>query len=815
MARRKRERRRRKRGQVLRSAPIPAEVRAQIEDLLEEDRPKDALEVIETWLEKRPDNADLCFYAGCAHGSLENFLRALTYYRRSYRRDQRNEATLCNLIPVYVQTGFLTHALRVLKRYLRTEMALEEGDTGHLTELRVHLENYQREAAGYFDVGVADYEEAHFWDEEAQICQQEGNWDGAIAATNKALGILPDHPPALNNRAMSYYYGGHIDEAVADEERVLAMDLRNVHALSNLTRFYYVRDERQKMLGCFERLKALSPTDWEHQAEPIVKMLEAYAVAGTDEEVYAFLKQYVDEVPARGYYMLGASAANLGKLREARRVWEKVVDDGAGWEGMAEQALEALDAGKSGLGRAPRFPYTAMHELVTRKQIERLAEASSETRGEEQERRRTIDEMTAQHPGLLEAARWFLWHGDDLTPALSMLALLGTERAWAEVRTFALGQIGTDQERTEAIHLLRDRNMISDNEPIRVWLRGEWKDILLKRFEVTDEPGDLPYSEEAADLLGQGVEAIHEENLDEAERIYLRILDLEPNCYEACNNLAQIASRRGDTDTVRRYLERSLEINPDYLVGRCNLANIHLIDGQMDRVQELIRPLIDRTQLAPFELKAYYLLQARIQIVLGDVETAGNLIAAVQEWYPDHPEVEDLTKRLNALRPIGKLFEWVKENTRRKRERDDARLLDEDTSLESCLNRHIRENLYGMALRLGASRVSGYRKGELIGLVAELLRDADALQMMLSRLPEKAREALDSVLAQGGVVPWAAFNDRYGNDMEDTYYGPHSEPKTAMGQLRMTGIVYMGVVAGERKVMVPTELRSRLREFSR
>ena len=810
MARRKRERRRRKKGQLLRSAPIPAEVRAQIEDLLEEKRPEDALEVIETWLEKRPDNADLCFYAGCVHAALKDFLRALTYYRRSYRRDQRNQATLANLVPVYLQTGFTTHALRVLKRYLRTEMALEERDTGRLTELRVRLEEYQREAAGYFDVGVADYEEAHFWDEEAQICQQEGNWDGAIAATNKALGILPDHPPVLNNRAMSNYYSGRIDEAVAEEDRVLAMDPRNVHALSNLTRFYYVRDERRKMLGCFERLKALSPADWEHQAEPIAKMLEAYAVAGTDKEVYAFLKQYADEVPARGYYMLGASAANLGKLREARRVWEQVVDDGAGWERMAEQALEALGAGKPGLGRAPCFPYTAVQEFANRGQMDALVTAAAETKGEEQERRRSIDERPAQHPGLLEAARWFLRHNDDVMPALSMLALLGTEKAWAEVRTFALGQAGTDQERTEAVHLLREQGRISDNESVRMWLRGEWKDILLKRFEVTDEPGDIPYSEEVADLLGQGVEAIHEENLDEAERIYLRILDLEPNCYEACNNLAQIASRRGDTDTVRRYLERSLEINPDYLVGRCNLANIHLVDGQMDRAQELIRPLIDRTRLAPFELKAYYLLQARIQIVLGDVETAGNLIAAVQEWYPDDPEVEDLTRRLNALRPIGKLLEWVKENTRRKRERDDARPLDGNASLESCLNRHIRENLYGMALRLGASRVIGYRKGKLIGVVAERLRDADALQLMLSGLPEKAREALDFVLAQGGAVPRDAFIERYDSDLEDTYYGPHSEPKTTMGQLRMTGLVHIGVVAGDRKVMVPAELRSYL-----
>ena len=812
MAKKKRKKRDRGRKRGLSSfvAPVPGWVSSRIEELLEEERLEEALELLEEWLEKRPNHPSLLFYAGCVHMMMDHPWRALKNFREARRLDRRNESTLHNLIGLYLKLGFFTHGLRALGQYLKTETALEEGDTEELAEMRAPLQENQREAAAYFGVELELYNEGSYWDEEGKIAQQAGDWDGAIVAADKALGVLPEHPPVLNNRAMSYYYAGRLEEAVVDEERVAEMDPENVHALTNLTRFYYLRDELDKMRARFEQLQALPATAWEHQSDPIPKMLEAYAVAGTDEEIDRFLEQYKKELPARGWYMRGAVAANLGHRREARRAWKQVEEDGMGWKELAEEALQALEAGKPGLGRASRFPYLASYELLSQDQMDQLISALKEHREDEQKRQQTIAGMARQHPGLFEAVRWFLWHLEDAIPVIHMLALLGTEKAFAELRDFALGQAGSDDERMLAVQLLIQEGRLSLGQPLRLWLRGKWQETRLKMFEVTDQPQNLPYSEEVMTLLTRAGAAIQDEDWNRAEQIYQQVLEVDPRCCPAYNNLARITGERGDLKTSRAYLEKSLEIDPDYVVGRCNLAHHYLQDGEVERAEALIEPLVEREQFAAFEMKAYQLAQAHIRIQRRDLEVAENILGVLTEFYPDDPEVQELADRLGVLQPIGNLLKQVRENNQKKRERDDGRPLEAQASLEVCLHRHTKEALLCIARRLGLSGVSGGRKAALVEAVAAELRDAETLEWVVAQLPERPRAALDFVLEQGGTVSWEDFSERFGNDREESPYWQWSEPRSTMGLLRVCGLLFAGTEAGALRVLVPAELRLRL-----
>lgn len=455
MAKKKKKDHQRKKSRFLNLvAPVPGAVRAQIEKLLTDDRPDEALVILEEWLEKRPDHPLLSFYAGSAHAMQGRPGTALRYYRTAYRGDRRNESLLNNLLYVYLKLGFTTHALRILQSYMETGLAFEQGDLSKMSELQAEIGKFQREVADHFGIPVDRFEEAHYWDEECQIAQQEGDWSGSISAANKALSILPDHPPVLNNRAMSYYFAGRLEEAIADEERALALDAVNVHTLTNLIRFHYFRGEQAAVESYFSRLQALSPEDWRHQSSPIAKMMEAYAVAGTDEEIHAFLREYAAEEPARGSYMLGAAAANLGEKREARRLWKKVKDDGSGWKSLAEDALSALADGKPGMGRADHFPYLTYHELLSGSQLQLLLDVLDADSNDKQAQQRTVGETAARHPGLLAAARWFLWYGPRASDGIQMLVRLGTEEAFAALREFALGTAGTDAERLEATRQL-------------------------------------------------------------------------------------------------------------------------------------------------------------------------------------------------------------------------------------------------------------------------------------------------------------------------------------------------------------------------
>ena len=455
MAKKKKKNRRAKPSQPSSfTIPIPGTVRTQIEDLLRDDLPEDALGILDEWLEKRPDHPLLSFYAGSAHAMRGRTATALRYYRTAYRGDRRNEQLLSNLLYVYLELGFTTHALRILKSYMETELAFERGDQSKLSALQDDLEQFQRQVAAHLDISPDLFEEAHFWGEECQIAQQEEDWSSSISAADKTLKILPDHPPTLNNRAMSCFFAGRLEEAIADEERALALNTVSVHALTNLIRFHHIRNERSAVATYFSRIQTLSPEDWAQQSNPLAKMMEAYAVAGTDEEIRAFLQEHADEEPARGYYMLGAAAANLDESREARRAWNRVEDDGSGWKLLADDGLSALSNSKPGLGRADHFPYVTYHELLSASQMEQLLGVLDADAGNGQDQQRAIDETVARHPGMLAAARWFLWYGPRVGDGIKMLVRLGTDEAFAALREFALGEAGTDAERLEATQQL-------------------------------------------------------------------------------------------------------------------------------------------------------------------------------------------------------------------------------------------------------------------------------------------------------------------------------------------------------------------------
>ena len=166
---------------------------------------------------------------------------------------------------------------------------------------------------------------------------------------------------------------------------------------------------------------------------------------------------------------------------------------------------------------------------------------------------------------------------------------------------------------------------------------------------------------------------------------------------------------------------------------------------------------------------------------------------------------------MGVLRPIGDLIKRVREDNRKKRERDDRRPLDDQASLETCLHQHSKDVLQAVARRLGMAGVSGLRKAELVDAVAAHLRSAQNLEQAVADLPEHSRTTLNYVLEQGGVASWEEFSRQYGNDREESPYWQWVEPQTTMGLLRACGLLYAGTASGEQRVLIPAELRALLR----
>ncbi len=99
------------------------------------------------------------------------------------------------------------------------------------------------------------------------------------------------------------------------------------------------------------------------------------------------------------------------------------------------------------------------------------------------------------------------------------------------------------------------------------------------------------------------------------------------------------------------------------------------------------------------------------------------------------------------------------------------------------------------------------RKAELRALLAEQLQNSDELKGIVDDLSDDERQALADVLANGGVLAWETFDERYGNDLEESIYWHYRAPSSIMGRLRVRGLIVEATVDGELFVIIPTELR--------
>jgi hypothetical protein len=263
--------------------------------------------------------------------------------------------------------------------------------------------------------------------------------------------------------------------------------------------------------------------------------------------------------------------------------------------------------------------------------------------------------------------------------------------------------------------------------------------------------------------------------------------------------------------------QAALEIDPLYVLPRCNLAAYLLDDGDVDGAIAMLAPLADVTRFHPQEMAFYSYTQARVSIHQEDYESARNALQAALDVWPGYEMAEELLERLQMISTIrtgfGSFFERQRKRDRARRARLQAKLSTLEPSLAEALPLYSKDVLTAMArLILPYGGWSGLRKAELLEKVVEELKRTDIVERLVAQLSNTEREALHQVLADGGHMPWHDFDAQYGNDLEESQYWQYHEPTTTMGRLRLRGLLVETTVNDELMVAVPLDLRQVLRE---
>lgn len=479
--------------------------------------------------------------------------------------------------------------------------------------------------------------------ETIQVRMNQQHYEEARAIATGLLAKYPNFAPIRNNLAQSYYAEGNFPQAIAVTKQILDQQPDNIHALSNLARYQFLGDDVASAKQTAERLKASEAP----AASRTYKILEALAFLGDDEGVLqVFHREFPDdetledniteEIDAECCHLAAVAYMRQENEEQAERFWELCLR-------VKENDREALSnlmqlENEVGERDAP-WPFTLHHWfaqpvlLEIKRMVEKRAQSAEEVDEDDEE---AADAVLAQwkedcrafqnaHPDFLALVPHYLDRGDPaFFPVLErLLPEFDDTRLAKALRDFALGQKQSDQFRLQIAQIAVDKGVLNPGS-VRLWHQGEWKDVTLYGFTITDEPtNEMQHSEEALDLMEKGINHLKARRGAEAEAAFRAVLEIEPDAIDAWNNLSAALSYQGKDEEAREVIQQVHEKNPDYAFGRINLA-IHLVqEEKYDEARKLVAPLLaGRQEFHSAEFLALCRMQLELAIATKEQEAA-------------------------------------------------------------------------------------------------------------------------------------------------------------------------------------------------
>jgi tetratricopeptide (TPR) repeat protein len=164
----------------------------------------------------------------------------------------------------------------------------------------------------------------------------------------------------------------------------------------------------------------------------------------------------------------------------------------------------------------------------------------------------------------------------------------------AALKEFAFGQEGNDQERLEVAQKLNQQGLIPSGN-VKMWIKGEETEILLMAMEINDEPTVI-HSKKVQKLAESAVTFLKMQEAEFAESILLEALKLEPSAPDLQFNLTNAYLLQDREEEAYTLLGKIHEEHPDYTFATMSLARHYLKNGELDKAEEIIKPLLYKSK---------------------------------------------------------------------------------------------------------------------------------------------------------------------------------------------------------------------------
>jgi len=623
------------------------------DSLMKRGRLDEAIDILESADRRYPNRAEVLTQLMNAYHDVENMVGYMSVAERLSRLRPNDPDLKLALAGAYAANLFPALALRTFHHFLKRWP--DHAHAGEVRKMAPDLESLLRAEQGKLDMpGEAGLELLTMHDTVRSYLAQ-GRYREARQAAEDLLRRRPNFAPALNNISQAYYAEGKIDQAISTTQRVLAFEPDNFHALSNLTRYLCLSGHPDEARQWAERLKASAA----QAADVWLKKMEALTVLGDDQgvlDVFRHAEQagaLQSPDAATLYHMAAVAALRLAREGDAREYWKRALKLSPDFA-LARDNLDDLRKPARerhapwAFGAGNWITPQAIQDLIVH--IEPASRRADDDAVTQAARRylRKHPEMNGLTPALLDRgdpdARGF---------ALRLALMAETPEMLAALRDFALSQRGPDEMRFQAAQAAAAAGLIPSG-PARLWLDGEWRELLLLGFEIHGEPltqHQPPVEQWALDAM----QALRDGDFIEAERLLKQALEIEPDEPDLLNNLAAAYDRQGRTVESQALLRQVHEQYPDYLFARTGLARLHVQNGQLAEARAMLEPLWAKKRWHFSEYASFCSAHIELLLAEGNREAAQSWLDMWADANPDHPDLpryRDLLGRTGRLRHL-------------------------------------------------------------------------------------------------------------------------------------------------------------------
>ncbi|SES65228.1 tetratricopeptide repeat protein [Anaerobranca gottschalkii] len=342
--------------------------------------------------------ADLYFAKANKYYLKNDIDKALEYYKRAMVIEPDNSINYFNVASLLGEIGEFHESNKIFRQTLKMNpefaecwfyMGINYGQLQKYQKSKMCLEKYlqlcpegehsqqARDILGAFKSAdfTLDFIDKRDLQKIEELCSkgielvERGEYDKGEKLFEEAKKINSKVTAPINNLALTYYYQGSLQKAIAESKLALSIDPTNIYSLCNIIAFYKEANDEVNLRAM---VKQLATIDIENlNTEELIKLAVTYGNLGKDSIAASYLHLILQEEPYnfKALYYGAIADFNRKKFKLSKGKWIRLkeIEPGNPFTSYYTNLIDKIIAKEKEFSRLSyqiKVPYNSLLEIV-------------------------------------------------------------------------------------------------------------------------------------------------------------------------------------------------------------------------------------------------------------------------------------------------------------------------------------------------------------------------------------------------------------------------------------------------------------------